>query len=215
MKTRTSARVKAGETPIINPSRRRARWSQALGAITLLSLGAYPALRAALGETGQRSLRREEYSSSVRKAPPSSRLASSIVGDEDEATPSAPSASGSLPVGEPGADTVIEPTREVHADGTVLTSEAFDPADDATADLSPPPPDEVVHTTPGAIDQPPPGHTPVDPRPFGYASVEALEAALARRLKLPKGKRLHVWSSERDGRRGISISILSLSEAEL
>jgi|RhiMethySRZTD1v2_1073278.scaffolds.fasta_scaffold14702_5 hypothetical protein len=100
----------------------------------------------------------------------------------------------------------VGPVHEAVADdGTVVSYQEVAPGYVQTrldaVDLEQYEPEEEASPVPSL----PAGRTPVDPRTFGFASLEELEADARQRLKIPSDRRVELWSEERHGKKGLAI----------
>jgi hypothetical protein len=102
-----------------------------------------------------------------------------------------------------------KPHIETSSDGTVVSgAELASGYNDAlpiaaVTDLGPP--ENAVRTHP---DEPPPGHSKLDPAQYGYRSMTDMERDVRRGLHVPDGYGVTLWAQERDGRQGVAIQIV-------
>jgi hypothetical protein len=113
-----------------------------------------------------------------------------------------------------GNPIVGEPHVEISPTGAVLWGAELVPGhEDALPVASLPTgsgaPEAVVRRSP---DEPPPGHSRLDPTQYGYKTASEMEHAVRRGLRVPDGYRVVLWAQERNGRQGVAIQIVPPEE---
>jgi len=183
----------------------------AIGVAAAASIPLQSAVRRAF-ETPAPKQARADRPQPARAAPPSKHGPVPVLKAELGTSPASTAPPQRVdPLGNP---IIGEEHREVTASGDKLYSAELAPGYDDVRPLSEA--DELTEPQEGAPAQPKPlpKRPRPDPRQYGYESLEAMEATLRRRLKIPDDLGVALSTEERDGRQGVVIDVFPRNGVE-